>query len=151
MAHQRDARAEDFVGFADALEPLQQADKLGCVLAQFPYSFHANSQNVDYLRRFRELLPALPVVVEFRNRQWITKKTFEFLRGLDFGFCCVHQPRFDSLVPPVTRILLEIAGSPHLHATPPTNPPLPRHTRLHPQFVHRAGQLWGGGADGGRG
>ncbi len=27
----------------------------------------------------------------------------------------------------------------HLHATLPTKPPLPRHTRLRPQFVHRVG------------
>lgn len=109
MTHQRDASPDDFADFADALEPLQQADKLGGVLAQFPYSFHANSENVDYLRRFRELLPALPVVIEFRNAKWITKKTFEFLRGLDFGFCCVDQPRFDSLVPPVAEVTSDIA------------------------------------------
>ncbi len=108
MTHQRDASPADFAQFADALEPLQEVDKLGGVLAQFPYSFHANSQNVDYLHRFRELLPALPVVIEFRNRKWVTKKTFEFLRGLDFGFCCVDQPRFDSLVPPVAEVTSDI-------------------------------------------
>ncbi len=73
MTHQRDASPADFAQFADALQPLQKADKLGCVLAQFPYSFHANPENVDYLRHFRELLSALSVVIEFRNRQWITK------------------------------------------------------------------------------
>ena len=109
MTHEREAGPGDFAQFADALQPLQEADKLGCVLAQFPYSFHANSVNVDYLRRFRELMPALPVVIEFRNAKWVTKKTFEFLRGLDFGFCCVDQPRFDSLVPPVAEVTSDVA------------------------------------------
>jgi len=108
MTHQREAGPEDFAEFADALQPLQETDKLGCVLAQFPYSFYANPQNVGYLRRFRELLPALPVVIEFRNAKWITKKTFGFLRGLDFGFCCVDQPRFASLVPPVAEVTSDI-------------------------------------------
>ena len=108
MTHQRDASPADFTDFAAALQPLQEADKIGGVLAQFPYSFYANSENVGYLRRFRENLPDVPVVIEFRNRQWITKKTFEFLRGLDFGFCCVDQPRFDSLVPPVAEVTSDI-------------------------------------------
>jgi uncharacterized protein YecE (DUF72 family) len=49
----------------------------------------------------REGLADLPVVVEFRSREWIDERTFEELRALKLGFCCVDQPRFESLVPPV--------------------------------------------------
>jgi uncharacterized protein YecE (DUF72 family) len=87
--------------FTQALAPLIDADKFACVLAQFPHSFHADPANRDYLKRVREGFGDLPVVVEFRSRDWITDQTFDDLRALDFGFCCVDQPQFESLVPPV--------------------------------------------------
>jgi uncharacterized protein YecE (DUF72 family) len=84
-----------------ALAPLLDAEKFVCVLTQFPHSFHANQTNRDYLKRVREGFGDLPVVVEFRSRDWISERTFDELRALKFGFCCVDQPRFKSLVPPV--------------------------------------------------
>jgi len=80
---------------------LIDADKFACVLAQFPHSFHADPANRAYLKRVRDGFGDLPVVVEFRSREWITDQTFDELRALDFGFCCVDQPQFESLVPPV--------------------------------------------------
>jgi uncharacterized protein YecE (DUF72 family) len=87
--------------FTAALAPLIDAQKFACVLAQFPHSFHANPANRDYLKRVREGFGDLPVVVEFRSREWIDERTFDELRALDLGFCCVDQPQFKSLVPPV--------------------------------------------------
>jgi uncharacterized protein YecE (DUF72 family) len=92
-----------FQEFVAALEPLRQQGKFGCVLAQFPNSFKCTKPSVQYLREFSELTAGVPVVVEFRNRGWIRDETFEFLREQDFGFCCVDQPQFDSLVPPVAE------------------------------------------------
>jgi uncharacterized protein YecE (DUF72 family) len=87
--------------FTAALAPLIDAEKFACVLIQFPHSFHANQANRDYLKRVREGFGDLPAVVEFRSRDWIEERTFEELRKLNLGFCCVDQPRFKSLVPPV--------------------------------------------------
>ena len=81
LTHER--AAPDFAGFVSALQPLVAAGKLGCVLAQFPYSFHPVPENRDYLRRLRDGLGGLPVVVEFRNAGWVTPQTFELLRSLD--------------------------------------------------------------------
>ena len=91
LTHER--TAPDFAGFVSALQPLVAAGKLGCVLAQFPYSFHPVPENRDYLRRLRDGLGGLPVVVEFRNAGWVTPQTFELLRSLALGFCSVDEPR----------------------------------------------------------
>jgi uncharacterized protein YecE (DUF72 family) len=105
ITHEReDAQATlaaQMAQFTAALAPLIDAEKLACVLAQFPYSFHADQANRDYLKRVREGFGDLPVVVEFRSREWIDERTFDELRDLDLGFCCVDQPRFKNLVPPV--------------------------------------------------
>ena len=73
------------------------------MLAQFPTSFHCVRENVRYLRRFRELMEDLPVVVEFRHRGWIRDETFGFLREHEFGFCCVDQPQFEASCRPSCR------------------------------------------------
>ncbi len=101
ITHEREDPEPAMEQFSRALGPLIDHGKLACVLAQFPHSFHANPENRDYLKRVRAGLGDLPVVVEFRSREWISEQTFDELRSLDLGFCCVDQPRFRSLVPPV--------------------------------------------------
>lgn len=101
LTHERDQ--PDFAGFVAGLQPLVEGEKLACVLAQFPYSFHANADNRDYLTQLRQGLGDLPVVVEFRNRGWISEETFEFLQTHELGFCCVDQPQFKNLIPPIAR------------------------------------------------
>jgi uncharacterized protein YecE (DUF72 family) len=101
ITHEREEPEPHMEQFVAALAPLIDAEKFACVLAQFPHSFHGDRTNRDYLRRVREGFGDLPVVVEFRSRDWIDERTFEELRALEFGFCCVDQPRFKNLVPPV--------------------------------------------------
>ena len=60
-----------FRDFVAALKPLIDAHKLGCVLAQFPYSFSPHSRNLDYLKRFKEQMLNIPLIIEFRNRKWL--------------------------------------------------------------------------------
>ncbi|HEY72329.1 MAG: DUF72 domain-containing protein [Chloroflexi bacterium] len=105
ITHERETAqatlAEQIEQLVTGLAPLIEAKKFACVLLQFPYSFHANQTNRDYIKRVREGLGNLPAVVEFRSREWINERTFGELRALDLGFCCVDQPRFKNLVPPV--------------------------------------------------
>ena len=102
ITHERQATDETFAEYLRALEPLQAEGKLACVLAQFPFSFHNTQPNRAYLSCLREGLKEVPLVVEFRNVAWINEAIFDLLRQLRLGFCCVDQPRFRDLVPPVT-------------------------------------------------
>jgi len=101
ITHARKDPEPHMAELSGALHPLIEQGKFACVLAQFPHSFHAIRANRDYLERVRAGLAEIPVVVEFRSREWINEETFEQLRALDLGFCAVDQPRFRSLVPPV--------------------------------------------------
>ncbi|MFC1900522.1 DUF72 domain-containing protein [Chloroflexota bacterium] len=104
MTHQREDNAEVFEAFCRMLEPVVSAGKLGCVLAQFPYSFRPDNAGMDYLRLLRERLGDLPVVVEFRNARWLTNEVFDLLRQLELGFCCVDEPQLPNLMPPVIEV-----------------------------------------------
>ena len=101
MTHSREAGPEAFSAFVAAMKPLVDREKLGCVLAQFPNSFHPSEDNRAYLRLVREQLEPLDVVVEFRHRDWVTRATMDYLRELGLGYCCVDEPALPGLMPPV--------------------------------------------------
>jgi len=109
LTHERERNAEIFPKFVQALKPLFEAKKFGCVLAQFPYSFRPNAENRDYLKAFRELMADLPVVIEFRNAQWLSPETFALLEANNLGFCCVDEPRLKGLIPPVAEATSKVA------------------------------------------
>ena len=109
LTHEREGNTEAFPQFVQALKPLVEGKKFGCVLAQFPYSFHPNAQNHDYLKAFREFMADLPVVIEFRNAQWLSPEAFAFLEENKLGFCCVDEPRLKGLIPPVAEATGNVA------------------------------------------
>ncbi len=114
MTHQREDNAPIFKAFCQVIEPIITAGKLGCILAQFPYSFKPDRYNWDYLRLFRERLGELPVVIEFRNAQWLRSDLFDWLRHLDLGFCCVDEPQLPNLLPPLAEVTSKV-GYVRLH------------------------------------
>jgi len=101
MTHQQEDNEEVFQAFCQMLAPLVERGKMGCVLAQFPYSFRFNRKNRDYLAILRERLADVPIVIEFRNARWLNQELFDWLRGNELGFCCVDEPRLPGLLPPV--------------------------------------------------
>jgi len=109
MTHQRLNDKSMFEAFVNMLQPFTDAGKLGCVLAQFPFSFSAVGDNFNYLELFRERLRDLPLVVEFRNVQWLKPDIFDWLRKHNLGFCCVDEPQLPKLLPPVAEATTSIA------------------------------------------
>jgi len=102
MTHERTGEPEVFRVFQEALKPLIDDEKLGCILAQFPNSFKPGEESAEYLHWFREQIPDIAVTAEFRNRQWLTADTFDLLEALDLGFCCVDEPQLKGLLPPLS-------------------------------------------------
>jgi len=109
MTHQREDNAEVFDRYLESLTPWIEEGRLGCVLAQFPTSFHNTAANQDYLRFFRERMGQVPTVIEFRHREWVTDEVLGLLRQLGLGFCCVDQPQFKTLIPPIAVATSDVA------------------------------------------
>ncbi len=114
MTHNRGGDEAIFAEFVESLEPLIEAGKFGCILAQFPWSFRPNEEGLSYLGFLRQQLKDLPAVIEFRRREWVSDETFEFLRENNLGFCCVDQPRLRGLLPPIAEATSSI-GYARLH------------------------------------
>ncbi|MBV8489409.1 MAG: DUF72 domain-containing protein [Candidatus Eremiobacteraeota bacterium] len=89
---------EDAQLLVEALAPMIEAKKLACVLLQFANGYKPEGDARSYVARAIEAFDGLPVVVEFRNRQWQTAETLEFLREHDAGYCNVDMPHLDGLL-----------------------------------------------------
>jgi uncharacterized protein YecE (DUF72 family) len=98
LTHEREA--PDFTTFANSIRPITEAGKLGCVLAQFPNSFHPVPENRVYLEKLRDGLRELPLVAEFRHIAWARPEFVQLVRDLKIGYCCVDEPQLAGLMPP---------------------------------------------------
>lgn len=106
MTHELPPAAAGGVGaaanaFRMAMEPLVAAGKLSCVLAQYPYKLARGEDGMGQILALQEALAGIPLVVEFRNRTWVSEDTFAWLRRAGLGFCCVDEPRLRGLMPPL--------------------------------------------------
>jgi len=100
---------KDFVRFMSALEPLQKRDKLGAVLLQFPVFFYPNRENLDYILQAKEWIGQTSTVIEFRNRAWAKRETFDFLKENNLAYCAVDEPRLSRLMPFVNETTSDIS------------------------------------------
>lgn len=99
---------ETFQKFKYSLVPLIEEEKLACVLAQFPYGFFPNRENLGYLEMFKEEMASIPLVIEFRNQAWLKEQTFQLLEKKGIGFCIVDEPKLPQLMPYVPRASSDI-------------------------------------------
>lgn len=86
--------------FVESIALIKEEGKLGCALLQFPNGFRNTESAREYLRLAVESLRPLPLVAEFRNREWQDAQTLRLLRELGVGWCNVDMPRFETLLAP---------------------------------------------------
>ncbi len=110
ITHEQSQNPQIYEEYRSNVQPIIDAGKFGCVLMQFPNSFHLEKQNVNHLAFIRQQWPDLPLAVEFRHKGWMEdERTFEFLQDQNMAYCCVDQPQFSTLVPPIARATADIA------------------------------------------
>lgn len=95
--------------FRANIEPLIAAGKFASALLQFPNAFRPSEATERHLRVLREALEGVPLVAEFRHREWQTNDTLALLRELGIGLVAVDEPRYKSLPRPSTDATSSIA------------------------------------------
>ena len=92
---------EVWTRFADALEPLASAGRLGAVLLQYPPWFTPKRDNRAELARARERLGDVPACVELRSPLWYgdddLDRTLGWLSDHDLALVCVDAPKASEL------------------------------------------------------
>ncbi|HSS44323.1 MAG TPA: DUF72 domain-containing protein [Thermoanaerobaculia bacterium] len=92
FTHERKAGSAEEKEYLEAVEPLQRDGRLGCVLAQFPVSFHGTAENRGLLTGILDRFASLPLAVEFRHESWDTEEVRELLAARDAAFVNIDQP-----------------------------------------------------------
>ena len=92
FTHDPSATTEDERAVRAGFDVLRQAEKLGAVLLQFPFSFHCTKETLGYLTAVLKRFADYPLVVELRHASWQTEETLALLRELHAGFCNIDQP-----------------------------------------------------------
>ncbi|HEX8798094.1 MAG TPA: DUF72 domain-containing protein [Terriglobales bacterium] len=92
FTHDPSASAEDERAVRAGFDVLRDAEKLGAVLLQFPFSFHCIPETVSHLTSVLKRFADYPLVVELRHSSWQTKETLALLSEHRAGFCNIDQP-----------------------------------------------------------
>lgn len=105
----REIRDEAWRLFVDAVQPLHDAGKLGAVFLQYPSWVRPADHSAEMLARARRRLDDLPIAVEFRHGDWLSRgardRTLAMLRENEMSYVIVDEPQgFASSVPPRTEV-----------------------------------------------
>lgn len=108
FTHKKDATKEMAQAFLSSLKPISESGKLACILFQFPYSFHKNKENIEYLKVVREDFKGEKICFEFRNSYWASEDTIKFLKSNEIGWVSVDEPDIKGLVRPAVAVTSDI-------------------------------------------
>src|SRR5262249_17330300 len=106
---ERQAVEADRRAFLEAMQPLADEGRLGCVLAQFPQSFHNTPENRDLLARVLDRFANLPLAAEFRHRSWSAADAIALLTERGAAFVNIDQPRFKDTLPATNHVRSGVA------------------------------------------
>ncbi len=111
MTHDRAKLASVISPFIAGIEPLIEANQLGGLLAQFPYSFKESTEGIGHLKCLAEAFVEreMPLNVEFRHESWYDEDIYSTLRELGLGFVNVDLPPLGGLPKPSNIITSDVA------------------------------------------
>ena len=88
----REWSARDVQEFEAGILPLREANKLGCLLFQFPASFRHTLETIDQLKALLGAFEPYPKAVELRHRSW--SDAFPKLLHLNATPAFIDEPKF---------------------------------------------------------
>jgi uncharacterized protein YecE (DUF72 family) len=90
--------------FKQAFQPMLTVGRLGALLLQFPYRFHYQPENLDYLLRLFDAFRNYPLVVEVRHKSFELDSFYELLSQQKVAFANIDQPAVSDSMPS-TRVV----------------------------------------------
>lgn len=95
---------DDVKAFRQYLDPLMDADRLGAILIQFPWSFRNTPEARVKLVDLFEAFAAYPRALEVRHSTFQNDEFFDFLEEHGVSWVNVDQPLFSDSVKPAATV-----------------------------------------------
>lgn len=109
FTHEGKAGAAEAKAFAEAMDSLAREGRLGCVLAQFPFSFHNTAENRERLERVLATISPFPAAAEFRHASWNSQEVRDLLAARAAAFVNIDQPALDGNLPATGHVTAPFA------------------------------------------
>jgi len=90
--------------FREYLDPLMEADRLGAILLQFPWSFKNTPESMERLETLFKEFDDYPAALEVRHSTFQNREFFRFLDERGVAWVNVDQPLFDNSVKPADTV-----------------------------------------------
>lgn len=105
FTHQRETpwTADEADAVRAGLDPLADGGRLGAVLVQFPWSFKATEDSLEWLGDVASEFADYPLVVEVRHASWNEPDFYGWLNERGIGFVNIDQPLFNRSIGPSSR------------------------------------------------
>lgn len=100
FTHETEAAPGDAAAFRRFLDPLAEADRLGALLIQFPWSFRNDPENRARIAAILEAFAPYPKAVEVRHASFDDPEFFAMLDASGAGFVNLDQPLFSDSIKP---------------------------------------------------
>ena len=105
FTHETEALAKDDVkAFRNYLDPLMDADRLGAILIQFPWSFKNSPESRKKLTALFKAFAPYPKSLEVRHATFEDPDFYAFLDEHDVSWVNVDQPLFSDSVKPAATV-----------------------------------------------
>jgi uncharacterized protein YecE (DUF72 family) len=108
FTHEREKFEESLDPFKRSIQPIVENGMLGCLVAQFPYSFKSSREGLEHIVRMKEGME-LAMVVEFRHASWQKEDVYEFLYDHGIGYVNVDLPRIYGLPLPSGVVTTDVS------------------------------------------
>jgi uncharacterized protein YecE (DUF72 family) len=99
-----DLAGADVAAFRNYLDPLMEADRLGAILLQFPWSFKNSPESCDKLAALFRAFDAYPKALEVRHASFQNAGFVDFLEAHHVSWVNVDQPLFHDSVKPADAV-----------------------------------------------
>jgi len=109
LTYESQLEAKDIAAFREGIRPIEEAQKLGAVLLQFPTGFRFTPENRTRFIHLRRELKGLPLVAEFRHSSWMEEDALAILIDYHVGFCNIDQPDHSRAMPPTAFLTSPVA------------------------------------------
>ena len=96
--------AADVKAFRNYLDPLMEADRLGAILIQFPWSFRNSDESREKLEQLFDAFADYPKALEVRHLTFQNEEFYSFLEEHAVSWVNVDQPLFHDSVKPADTV-----------------------------------------------
>lgn len=116
FTHERETAwtADQLGAVRESMEPIAEAGRLGCLLAQFPWSFKRTDESREWLDDLIGAFAAFPLAVEVRHASWNVPEFYASLAERGVGVVNIDQPVFSNSIKPGAQVTADV-GYVRLH------------------------------------